>query len=281
MSGSTLQPTPGRMLRLACVLVCLGAGAAYSLGPTEAVPTAVQAMAPVAEAAQRMGILEMFMHADWVVKTVMLFLLLCSVVTWTLLLEKAWVLNRIGRHSSRLLASIRTAHSVDQIGPLARQHPDTPLSRIWLAAQKEWDAFQLRQGKRAVQPHQADRLLQRMALSAGIAQEQELARLGNGMGVLATIGSTAPFVGLFGTVWGILHSFADIAAAKTTSLSVVAPGIAEALLATAIGLFAAIPAVMIYNGFARSISHLTGAFDNFVAEFTTFASRELEQQEEA
>ncbi|HEX5806576.1 MAG TPA: MotA/TolQ/ExbB proton channel family protein [Macromonas sp.] len=280
MIGST-QPTPGRLLRFACVLVCLGAGAAYSLGAQESLPAAAQAMAPVAAAAQRMGILEMFLHADWVVKAVMLFLLLCSVATWTLLLDKAWLLHRIGRHSERFLASVRTAQRVDQIGPLARKHPDTPLARIWLAAQKEWDGFHHRQGKRPTAPHQADRLLQRMALAAGIAQEQELARLGNGMGVLATIGSTAPFVGLFGTVWGILHSFADIAAAKTTSLSVVAPGIAEALLATAIGLFAAIPAVMIYNGFARSISRLTGAFDNFVAEFTTFASRELEQREEA
>jgi len=268
---------PGRMLRAACILTCLAASTAYGLASDAqtTLPAAAHAMAPVADAAQRMGVLEMFTHADWVVKTVMVFLLLCSVLTWTILLEKAWLLARIGRHSQRFLASFRTAQSVDQIGPLARQHPGTPLARIWLAAQKEWDVFQRRQGQRPAAPHQGDRLLQRMALSAGVAQEQELARLGNGMGVLATIGSTAPFIGLFGTVWGILHSFADIAAAKTTSLSVVAPGIAEALLATAIGLFAAIPAVVGYNRFARQIDRVAIQLESFIEEFSNILQRNV------
>lgn len=264
-----------RLVRRIGVFACCAGIAAFGLGvrAEEVVP----ALAPVAEAAQRMGVREMFMHADWVVKGVMLLLILCSVATWAILIEKSLLLARIGRHSEDFLGSFRTLRRVDQIGPLARQSPGTPLSAIWSAAQVEWDLFRNGPKAKAPTPHQVDRLLQRMALAAGIRQEEELARLGNGMGLLATIGSTAPFIGLFGTVWGILHSFADIAAAKTTSLSVVAPGIAEALLATAIGLFAAIPAVMIYNLFARRISRMTGAFDNFVAEFTTLASRELEE----
>ena len=267
-------PTVRQAFRLVCIFACFGAVAAYGLlsQAQDALPAAAQAVA-----AQRMGIYEMFMHADWVVKGVMLFLMLCSVTTWAVMLEKTLLLGRIRRNSEAFLVSFRSVRRVEQIGALAAQSPDTPLARIWIAAQDEWEIFRRSQLKKPVSAHQVDRLLQRMALMAGVAQEEELARLGSGMGLLATIGSTSPFIGLFGTVWGILHSFADIAAAKATSLSVVAPGIAEALLATAIGLFAAIPAVMIYNSFARSISRMTGAFDNFVAEFTAVASRELEE----
>lgn len=264
-------------IRYAGILACAAAGLLiFGSHAQEAAPTLAKA-AEVVQVAQRMGIYEMFMHADWVVKGVMLFLMLCSVATWTVLLEKSLLLGRIRRNSEDFLAAFRRVQRVDQIGPLAAQSPDAPLARIWLAAQEEWDAMRRRQAGKPLSPHHADRLLQRMALAASVAQEEELARLGSGMGLLATIGSTSPFIGLFGTVWGILHSFADIAAAKATSLSVVAPGIAEALLATAIGLFAAIPAVMIYNAFARRISQMTGAFDNFVAEFTTVASRELDE----
>ncbi|MCK9284625.1 MAG: MotA/TolQ/ExbB proton channel family protein [Rhodocyclaceae bacterium] len=272
-TGRTLR----RGLRLACILTCLAGSALWALGGMAQSDAVAPQTAAVAAAAQRMGIYEMFLHADPVVKAVMLFLLLCSVATWTVLLEKSFLFARIRRNSEEFLAGFRRVQRVDQIGPLAAQAPETPLTRIWVAAQNEWEISRRRHGQKPFSPHQIDRLLQRMALAAGIAQEEELARLGNGMGLLATIGSTAPFIGLFGTVWGILHSFADIAAAKATSLSVVAPGIAEALLATAIGLFAAIPAVMIYNSFARSISRMTGTFDNFVAEFSTVASRELEE----
>ena len=264
-------------IRYAGILACAAAGLLiFGSHAQEAAPALAKA-AEVVQVAQRMGIYEMFMHADWVVKGVMLFLMLCSVATWSVLLEKAFMFGRIRRQSNDFLAAFRRVQRIDQIGPLAAEAGATPLARIWLAAQEEWNATRRRQAGKPLSPHHADRLLQRMALAASVAQEEELARLGGGMGLLATIGSTSPFIGLFGTVWGILHSFADIAAAKATSLSVVAPGIAEALLATAIGLFAAIPAVMIYNMFARRISQMTGAFDNFVAEFTTVASRELDE----
>lgn len=263
-TGRTLR----QVFRLACILACFAGAAGHGLlGHAQ----------EAAAAPQRMGVYEMFLHADWVVKAVMLFLLLCSVATWTVFLEKRLLFGRIRRASEKFLATFRTAQRVEHVAAMAAKAPETPLARIWIAAQDEWEVSRRRHGQKPFSPHQIDRLLQRMALAAGVAQEQELSKLGGGMGMLATIGSTAPFIGLFGTVWGILHSFADIAAAKATSLSVVAPGIAEALLATAIGLFAAIPAVMIYNAFARDISRMTGAFDNFVAEFTTTVSRELEE----
>jgi biopolymer transport protein ExbB/TolQ len=125
--------------------------------------------------------------------------------------------------------------------------------------------------------HQTNRLLQRLVLAMGSVQERALSRLGSWMGLLATVGSTAPFIGLFGTVWGILDSFEHISASYNTSLTVVAPGIAEALLATAVGLFTAIPATMFYNRFARESGKITGMLDNVAAELIVFASRDVER----
>jgi biopolymer transport protein ExbB/TolQ len=147
---------------------------------------------------------------------------------------------------------------------------------MWQAAKAEWDLFEAGHPGGSVTVRQADQLMQRMMVATSIVQEHEMERLSNSMGILATIGSTAPFIGLFGTVWGILNSFIGIAASRATSLAVVAPGIAEALLATAIGLAAAIPAVMVYNKFARQISRVTGTLDNFQGELSTIVSRQLE-----
>jgi TolQ protein len=218
----------------------------------------------------------MVLHADIVVQCVMGFLLLCSVTTWTIFLQKAVVLGRARRSSVVFLKSFRGARTVRDIAQSTSGKTVSPVGQMWMAALTEWELFQERHANGIVTPHQADGLVQRMSMAATISQEQEMLRLSSSMGILATIGSTSPFIGLFGTVWGILTSFVGIAATKATSLSAVAPGIAEALLATAIGLVAAIPAVMIYNSFARRISHMSGMLDNFQGELATIVSRELE-----
>ena len=238
---------------------------------------ALAAESEFADANGRLDALQMFMHADIIVKIVMVFLGFCSVLTWAILIEKSLLIYRVNSSTRRFLEVFRQTKKVESIIEQTAEVNDNPMSRMWHAAKDEWDLFHRNWATRTITPHQADRLIQRMALAAGIVQERELSRLGASMGILATIGSTSPFIGLFGTVWGILHSFAQIAASKSTSLTVVAPGIAEALLATAIGLFAAIPAVMIYNKFARDISKITGSLDNFTAEFTAVVSRELEE----
>jgi TolQ protein len=238
---------------------------------------AVAGDADFADANGRLDAFQMFMHADIVVKVVMIFLGLCSVLTWAILIEKSLLMFRVNGSTRRFLDAFRHARKVENIIEQTAEVGDNPMGRMWQAAKDEWDLFHRNWATRTITPHQTDRLIQRMALAAGIVQERELSRLGTSMGILATIGSTSPFIGLFGTVWGILHSFAQIASSKSTSLTVVAPGIAEALLATAIGLFAAIPAVMIYNKFARDIAKVTGALDNFTAEFTAVVSRELEE----
>ncbi|WP_339648599.1 MotA/TolQ/ExbB proton channel family protein [Halopseudomonas pelagia] len=274
-------------LRLAALLVFMGlAGMTASLvmaqtPSEEATPAEVErsvisepVAGPVASvipvATERFGVREMFVQADMVVKGVMIFLVLCSLLTWAVLIEKLIVFARARRANQRFLEAFRQ----QDVGVLQEQAEQSSMGRMWQVAQAEVTHF----GRhRQADADQINRLLQRMSLTASIVQERDLARLGSMMGVLATIGATAPFIGLFGTVWGILNSFASIATMKTASLAIVAPGIAEALLATALGLFAAIPAVMIFNKFARDINGFVGGLDNFSAEMIADVSRKLDE----
>ncbi|MBQ0743452.1 MAG: MotA/TolQ/ExbB proton channel family protein [Pseudomonas sp.] len=229
----------------------------------------VPAVAPM-PVPERFGVREMFTQADVVVKAVMIFLVLCSLLTWAVLFEKLVVFAKARRANQRFLAGFRN----NDLPLLHEQAEHSAMGRMWQVAQAEVTHF----GRnRSADADQINRLLQRMSLTASIVQERDLARLGSMMGVLATIGATAPFIGLFGTVWGILNSFASIATMKSASLAIVAPGIAEALLATALGLFAAIPAVMIFNKFARDINGFVGGLDNFSAEMIADVSRKLDE----
>jgi biopolymer transport protein ExbB len=210
----------------------------------------------------------MFMSADIVVQSVMVGLVFASLVTWTVWLAKNLELWLASRRLRRALATLAGARSLA-------------------------DAYAALGNRRGVAPAlvQAARLELRMSAElldkAGIKERigTRLARLDSaagrhmnrGTGVLATIGATAPFVGLFGTVWGIMNSFIGISKAQTTNLAVVAPGIAEALLATAIGLFAAIPAVIIYNQFARSLGRYRARVGDASAEVLRLVSRDLDR----
>jgi TolQ protein len=240
-------------------------------------PAFVLGVAPLALAqagttVTQFGVGEMFLQSHIVVKAVMIFLALLSLITWAVFIEKTLLFSRARKANAQFIKEFRSAA---QGRDLPGGNDQSAMGRMWLAAREEIDYF--RKTHTALpSTHQADRLLQRMALSAGIVQDRELSRLGSMMGALATIGSTSPFIGLFGTVWGILNSFASIAVSKSTNLAVVAPGIAEALLATAIGLFAAIPAVMIYNKFTRDINGFVGSLDNFSAEMITAVSRKFD-----
>ncbi|TKA91455.1 hypothetical protein FA869_10110 [Halopseudomonas bauzanensis] len=236
-------------------------------------PADIAAVAPFAgTAVERFGVREMFVQADLVVKSVMIFLVFCSLLTWAILFEKLWAFSTARRRNRAFINAFRHGDTAQ----LTEQASGSAVGRIWQAAQAELKHFDHHRGSN-VTADQINRLLQRMSLSASVVQEGDLSRLGAMMGVLATIGATAPFIGLFGTVWGILNSFAGIATMKTASLAVVAPGIAEALLATALGLFAAIPAVMIFNKFARDINGFVGTLDNFCAELLATVSRQMDE----
>ncbi|WP_319021376.1 MotA/TolQ/ExbB proton channel family protein [Pseudomonas sp. FME51] len=277
-------------LRLMSLLTLLGiagltGGLALAQTPAATVNPAVQqsgdSVAPADIAAaepfagtvvERFGVREMFVQADLVVKSVMLFLVFCSLLTWAILFEKLWAFSTARRRNRAFINAFRHRDTAQ----LTEQASCSAVGRIWQAAQAELKHFDHHRGSN-VTADQINRLLQRMSLSASVVQEGDLSRLGAMMGVLATIGATAPFIGLFGTVWGILNSFAGIATMKTASLAVVAPGIAEALLATALGLFAAIPAVMIFNKFARDINGFVGTLDNFCAELLATVSRQMDE----
>jgi biopolymer transport protein ExbB len=209
----------------------------------------------------------MFMGADIIVKAVMVGLAFASVVTWTVWLAKSLELLAARRTGRRLLAQISGARSLGEAVGLAGSSR-SPVGAMAAAAMTE---AELSAGleKEGLKERVASRLER---IEAGAAR-----RMTRGTGLLATIGSTAPFVGLFGTVWGIMNSFIGISKAQTTNLAVVAPGIAEALLATAIGLVAAIPAVVIYNLFSRWISGYRAMLSDASAEVMRHLSRDLDR----
>ena len=209
----------------------------------------------------------MFLSADPVVKAVLILLVLASIVTWTVWLAKTIELVMVKRRLSKVLISLATARSVAETAEQMGQMTDVAAQCVD-AAVNELQLCDATMGVRGIKERVASRLERIEA-----AHARKAAR---GTGVLATIGATAPFVGLFGTVWGIMNSFVGISRSNTTNLAVVAPGIAEALLATACGLAAAIPAVVIYNVFARSIAGYRALIGDASAEVSRLVSRELD-----
>lgn len=210
----------------------------------------------------------MIANADWVVKAVIAGLAFASVLTWTVALIKGLELLAAAQRMQGGLIILNAAGNLEEANRqlAASRGPCTALVR---AAQEEVAASAGAENKEGVKERTAWRL-ERLTAAAGRS-------MGRGTGLLATIGATAPFVGLFGTVWGIMNSFIGISRAQTTNLAVVAPGIAEALLATAVGLIAAIPAVVIYNLFARAIAGHRARIADAVAETMRLLSRDLDR----
>ena len=209
----------------------------------------------------------MIQNADWVVKGVIAGLAFASVLTWTVALAKGLGLLLAGREARAGLAALQSAASLDEAATRFNGARG-PCAALVRAALNEVSAS-AGSGKDGVKERAAWKL-ERLVAGAG-------RRMGGGTGILATIGATAPFVGLFGTVWGIMNSFIGIARSQTTNLAVVAPGIAEALLATAVGLVAAIPAVVIYNLFARAIAAEKARLADAVSETMRLLSRDLDR----
>lgn len=216
----------------------------------------------------------MFRHADIVVQMVMGGLLLASVLTWTVWLVKSVELYAARRRLAndlRRLSGSAELHQAIALSQAGGQGIDATAQALLAAAAEEWDlSAGLRDDRDGVKERIASHLERIEAASSR--------RMTRGTGLLATIGSTAPFVGLFGTVWGIMNSFLGIASTHTTNLAVVAPGIAEALLATACGLFAAIPAVVIYNHFARQVAGYRAQVGDAAALVLRLVSRELSRE---
>lgn len=211
----------------------------------------------------------MYQHADVVVKTVMIGLVLASIITWTILFAKGSELTRAKRRLRREHQALSEARSLDEATEMAQSFQDDSISATLLNdAQNELELSAESNDNNGIKERAGFRFERRVAAYGR--------QLGKGNGFLATIGAISPFVGLFGTVWGIMNSFIGIAHSQTTNLAVVAPGIAEALLATALGLVAAIPAVVIYNIFARVIGGHRAQVGDVAAQVLLLLSRDLD-----
>lgn len=219
----------------------------------------------------------MFQDAKAVVKFVMLGLLLASVFSWTLLVTKLLEFGSLNRKSDRFVEAFRGAKSIADMGriSLSDEFEGNPLADMAAAAASEVELS--RQAGLAVAGAHRDTTIYRAQTAVSAVQSSLSKRLSSGMQFLASVGSSGPFIGLFGTVYGIMNSFIGIAESNTTNLAVVAPGIAEALLATGIGLFAAIPAVIFYNYFQTRISAYGVRSDGFNAELMNNISRQLDK----
>jgi biopolymer transport protein TolQ len=218
--------------------------------------------------AQAMSPWALFLEADLVVKAVMVGLLLASVWSWAIIFERSRRLSRIDRDVAMFEQRFWKAKTLDELKVQKGVHPTGDL---FLAGMDEWQASV--EGRR-----QVDREGVRARLHAVMAAsiDRSVSDLSDRLNILATVGSVSPFVGLFGTVWGIMRSFIAIGVTQNTSLAVVAPGIAEALFATAIGLFAAIPAVIGYNRLLHRITRLEDRLQGFSSSFHALMSRELD-----
>jgi biopolymer transport protein TolQ len=278
------------MFRILAVIAILFLGLATpvlaqntpSAAPTERVETgAVMAPEGVIDASGEtaaqtgLGIVDTFLRADIVVKSVMIVLVLASLWSWTIIFNKGFLLAGLKRKARKFEKVFWSGQSLDELYQQFSTNKDHPMSAVFIAALREWRrAFEGAPIRESLIGGVKERI--EKAMNVTILRETD--GLERQLGQLATIGAVAPFIGLFGTVWGIMNSFTAIAVRHDTSLASVAPGIAEALFATAAGLFAAIPAVIFYNRFVADISRYTNQLDAFADEFSAILSRQLDEK---
>jgi biopolymer transport protein TolQ len=232
--------------------------------PTDAITTA---MGP---ASGGHSFLHMFLGADMVVKTVMLGLLMASVWSWAIIVEKLFAFRRARSEADTFEQHFWSGQSLEELYNALSPGRPFATAALFVAAMREW--------KRSVEGNirALGGIQMRVEKVMDVTISREMERLDRRLLFLATVGSTAPFIGLFGTVWGIMSSFQAIGAMKNTSLAVVAPGIAEALFATALGLLAAIPAVIAYNKFSADSARMTQRLEAFADEFSAIVSRQID-----
>ncbi|WP_332065755.1 protein TolQ [Bartonella sp. CB189] len=220
---------------------------------------------------ETIGVLGLFMQANWIVKAVMIGLLVASIWSWAIIFDKIFTYRKIQRDIKEFERIFWSGRSLDDIYAAYKNQQTSSISTVFIAAMGEWKkSF-------AKGIHTSISLQSRIEKAMELALGRESAKIEAKLGFLATLGSAGPFIGLFGTVIGIMSSFLSIAASQNTSLAIVAPGIAEALLATAIGLFAAIPAVIAYNKLVHESTRIIAQIESFSDEFLTIMSRRIDE----
>jgi biopolymer transport protein TolQ len=219
-----------------------------------------------------LSLLALFWQAHWIVKSVMIGLLVCSVWVWAIAIEKTLLHMRMRKAMDRFEQAFWSGQSLEELYRSLSARPTHSMAALFVAAMREW--------KRSLEGEARSfaGLQMRIEKVMNVTIAREVEMLERRLLVLATVGSAGPFIGLFGTVWGIMTSFQSIAASKNTSLAVVAPGIAEALFATAIGLVAAIPATIFYNKFASEVNKQAQRLEGFADEFSAILSRQIDER---
>ena len=215
------------------------------------------------------SMLELLLAADPVVKAVLIALVIASIWSWAVVAEKLFAIGGARKKADEFEEAFWNGRADDyEMRP--GQNPDNAGARLFAAISREW------RDAKAITPAEHGALVARAERSLRATVDREVGKISNGIGALATIGSASPFIGLFGTVWGIKNAFEEIAIQQNTNLATVAPGIAEALLATGLGLLAAIPAVIFYNKLSADSARIVGGYEAFADEFSTILSRQLE-----
>jgi biopolymer transport protein TolQ len=221
------------------------------------------------QAAHDISLWGLFLQADWIVKLVMIGLLFASIWVWAIVFDKVTSIRRANKAADAFEDRFWAGGSLDDLYAREGEEPTNPMAAVFGAAMREWRRSA---GKAALLGGAKERVERAMTVTIG----REMERLERWMVFLASVGSVAPFIGLFGTVWGIMNSFTAIAGMQNTNLAVVAPGIAEALFATAIGLVAAIPAVLAYNKLNTDLARFGARLESFATEFGAILSRQTE-----
>jgi biopolymer transport protein TolQ len=223
-------------------------------------------------ASSDLSILSLFLQAHWLVKAVMLGLFAASIWVWAIVVDKTILYGRARRAMDSFENAFWSGQSLEELYKTLSAREATSMAALFVAAMREWKrSFETQSRSFAGLQMRIDRVM-------NVTIAREIERLERRLLVLATVGSAGPFVGLFGTVWGIMTSFQSIAASKNTSLAVVAPGIAEALFATAIGLIAAIPATIFYNKFVAEVNKQAQRLEGFADEFSSILSRQIDER---
>ncbi|HEV2533253.1 protein TolQ [Phenylobacterium sp.] len=221
------------------------------------------------------SLVHQILHADWVVKLVMAGLAMASLWSWTVIIDKTFRFGRLNREANRFEDAVSSGRSLEEVAAEAGERPRHALPRMLQSALREWrDA----RSKGGAEGAQAAFLIQRIdrMLDTIIARESQ--EVENGLSILAIVATSSPFIGLFGTVWGIMSAFQSIAIQKNTNLAVVAPAIAEALFATAIGLVAAIPAYIAFNAFSSKAGKYSARLEGFADDLSTAIQRRLAEK---
>jgi biopolymer transport protein TolQ len=218
------------------------------------------------------SLINVFIRADWVVKLDLVVLGLASIWSWAIIIEKLFRFGALNSQAQRLEQKVAAGGSLEEIAAQAGEHPREAMGKMLGAAMREW-----RESRLAGPPDDGQRalLLQRVDRGLDSLIARESTRIEEGLASLAIVATASPFIGLFGTVWGIMHAFQSIALQKNTSLAVVAPSIAEALFATAVGLAAAIPAYVAYNKFSTDAAKFTGRLEAFADDISSAVTRRL------